>query len=95
MEERVWFNRTLDAMCKRGYIERLSVPKPSGKGFDRCFRLLKPYQDTSDVKQKQSNEVKPVEKLGEGGLLIDLPFELQVYRLIQLAGVKGATGQVS
>ncbi|KAJ1558771.1 Annexin A2 [Nowakowskiella sp. JEL0078] len=105
LHERKYFQRMLDILVKDGYIERLDIPKPNGlKGFNRCLRLVKMYElksfgNTSksihNTKQKKTPErIADPDKgivYGEGGILVDLPFEHQIYRLIKISGIKGIT----
>ncbi|KAJ3091834.1 hypothetical protein HK102_013216 [Quaeritorhiza haematococci] len=75
-------------------------------GVERCVRLLKMYVPSGGVsvganppsisslnyqaKQQAADKDRDV-ILGEGGVLADLPFEWQVYRLISIAGDNGVT----
>ncbi|KNC96633.1 hypothetical protein, variant [Spizellomyces punctatus DAOM BR117] len=79
------------------------------KGHDRCVRLLKMYLPSGGVnigldlpsrtslqyqsKQQTADPERDI-IMGEGGVLADLPFEWQVYRLIALSGKKGVTAGV-
>ncbi|KAK9768259.1 hypothetical protein K7432_001226 [Basidiobolus ranarum] len=114
-QQRKWFNRTIDILVKQKYIERINVPRKD-KGYDRCFRLLRPYvpnsqSNTSPLIPSKPQALKIRERLVDisedfvpesptqdpvvpsiqRGVLADLPFEYQVYRLIQLSGDDGIT----
>ncbi|ORY03011.1 hypothetical protein K493DRAFT_334426 [Basidiobolus meristosporus CBS 931.73] len=115
-QQRKWFNRTIDILVKQKYIERINVPRKD-KGYDRCFRLLRPYVPNSqnntsplipskpqalrirerlvDISEDFVSEPSPARDQAapiiQKGVLADLPFEYQVYRLIQLSGDDGIT----
>ncbi|KAI8904526.1 hypothetical protein DFJ77DRAFT_248496 [Powellomyces hirtus] len=78
-------------------------------GVERCVRLLKMYYPkgggnvgaSNPSRHKQEYRSKQMAAdpdsevvMGEGGLLADLPFEWQVYRLIALSGQRGVTAAV-
>lgn len=79
------------------------------RGHDRCVRLLKKYTPLGTVNagdnspslrtqvyrmKQQMADPERATIMGEGGVLADLPFEWQVYRLIALSGDKGVTAGV-
>ncbi|RKO87231.1 hypothetical protein BDK51DRAFT_42984, partial [Blyttiomyces helicus] len=76
------------------------------RGYDRCVRLLRVFQPVglsagpagAAAKAAKPSAGKQAAAdpdhdlvLGEGGVLVDLPFEWQVYRIIALAGDRGVT----
>ncbi|KAJ3161012.1 Methyl-CpG-binding domain-containing protein 9 [Geranomyces variabilis] len=106
-QQRRWFTRMVDNLVKTSHVERVNVPtmeyRANGEEHmrtARCLRLINPY--TPRVARniglavptmcKQPNpDTESVVTIGEGGMLADLPFEWQVYRLIALAGDAGLT----
>ncbi len=71
---------------------------------DRCIRLIKPYVPNSStssschstpVKNNPKNDAMLEELVGEGNVLLDIPLENQVYRLICMTGSNGITRSVS
>ncbi|KAL1925496.1 uncharacterized protein VTP21DRAFT_379 [Calcarisporiella thermophila] len=91
------FNRQIQFLARKGYIERLNVlRKDNKKGSDRCIRLLKPY-GTSSTRADVPSETAmltsipndPAERSEE--FLIDLPLTSQIYRLIQISGEHGVS----
>ncbi|ORX45783.1 hypothetical protein BCR36DRAFT_357920 [Piromyces finnis] len=96
LNQRKWFNRTLSLLCEKKYIEKIMVKKEN-RAPERCYKLLKmytisrPQSHIDNVKDIDLQNNRKVDVIGEGGILVDLPLEYQVYRIIALSGEKGIT----
>jgi hypothetical protein len=100
--ERRWFNRVIAFLDRGNFVEKVNVVRTHEDGSvsssmgERCLRLVKLYTqfpvgpDSYQVK-KQMQDPEKGQVLGEGGLLIDLPLEYQIVRLIELSAEKGTT----
>ncbi|KAJ3216040.1 hypothetical protein HDU67_010000 [Dinochytrium kinnereticum] len=103
--EKKWFNGQITQLANAGYIEKVAAPY-TDKTRARvvfCARLLKPYvpvgfsrgnvlgeeRTPSNYQLKRLETSEP--RIGEGGILSDLPLDYQVYRLICLSGHQGVT----
>ncbi|KAL6616969.1 hypothetical protein U3516DRAFT_826655 [Neocallimastix sp. 'constans'] len=71
--------------------------KKENRAPERCYKLLKmytilrPQSHIDNVKDMDLQSNKKIDIVGEGGILVDLPLEYQVYRIIALSGEKGIT----
>ena len=71
--------------------------KKENRAPERCYKLLKmytisrPQSHIDNVKDMDLQNNKKIDIIGEGGILVDLPLEYQVYRIIALSGEKGIT----
>ena len=85
-----------------GCIERILVPRRDengdvmGKKTIRCVRFLKDIEDKpsqgikdDDASDCDDNNQDGAPVVGEGGILVDLTIEMQIYRLLYLAGPEG------
>jgi hypothetical protein len=94
---RRWVNKLLQQMVSDGYFEKVLVKKATGKGTDRCMRLLKPYIPIAKETKKSTKNIVDLEAdlvLGEGGALCDLPLDLQIPRLLSTVPTQGAVSGV-
>jgi len=55
MKQRRWFNRTLGGLQRRGYVEKLNVLKKTGRGYERCIKLIMMY-DMNNSKMMTSKQ---------------------------------------
>ncbi|KAJ3179175.1 hypothetical protein HDU87_003133 [Geranomyces variabilis] len=106
-QQRRWFTRMVDNLVKTGHVERVNVPtmdyRANGEEHmrtERCLRLVITYEPrvarniglaVPAARKSQNVDTESAVVIGEGGMLADLPFEWQVYRLIALAGDTGIT----
>ncbi|KAI9287206.1 hypothetical protein BC943DRAFT_319252 [Umbelopsis sp. AD052] len=88
-----WFNRNLQILVKKGYIEKFLVPADTGKReYDRCIRLLKPYMGREDDGDQDDAELEPfLESKSDLEFLSDIPLAYQVYDMIRASGTQGLT----
>ena len=95
---RRWLNNQLISLSNEGFVEVVTgISEASSKV--RSIRLLKPYEkvkETSTQKymSKIQNESEEFSVLGDGGVVAEYSLEWQIFRVICLAGVKGATMSV-
>jgi len=55
------------------------------------YTISRPQSHIDNVKDMDLQNNKKIDIIGEGGILVDLPLEYQVYRIIALSGEKGIT----
>lgn len=67
--------------------------KGSGINSSEITKAISDSSKAYHERQRASDQDREI-ILGEGGVLCDLPFEWQVYRLIVLAGERGVTAAV-
>ena len=102
-----WFVRLNSWFISHKLSERIvaydaNVSKGKKKREIKYIKLLKPFvpkgNSTPTDKRRTGavgNFVDEDTILGEGGYLIDTPLESQVYRLVCMAGEKGAVANVN
>ncbi|KAJ3150740.1 hypothetical protein HDU86_006357 [Geranomyces michiganensis] len=106
-QQRRWFTRMIDNLVKTNHVERVNVSvaeyRANGEEYvhtERCLRLVRTYMPrvarnmglaVPAARKQHGADPESAVIVGEGGMLADLPFEWQVYRLIALAGDRGLT----
>ncbi|KAI8922630.1 hypothetical protein BC831DRAFT_475011 [Entophlyctis helioformis] len=92
---RKFFYRIISSLEAEGCVETVNVKDPSHTGVKggmiRCIHLVKPYVKNNKAATRDNSELANHDNqvLGEGGLMIDLPLEAQIYRIVAQAGEKG------